>query len=214
MEIKAPEIPSSELYWEQPNCLRYLLYFILLFSSKVSKPSKKLLLRIARQGNSRTKGNHSPSSLNWARHVKEDESATALRGQGMWDKSIKSGENPEFGFPTQPWCTTYTHNWHLRLQVPLGHKSFIFGKQPSVQTYGCQPAIAQAGRERTSASICVRIEDAKKWSKQEGKLNKPSANQGFPRHSTTQWITSGMKNYEHHKNIIDDVLMEALLRNH
>lgn len=89
MESKAPEIPSSGLYWEQSNGLRHLLYFILLYPFEVSKPNKKLLLRFTREGNSRTKENHSPSSLNWARYRKEGESVTALREQGMGAKSIK-----------------------------------------------------------------------------------------------------------------------------
>jgi len=157
MESKAPEILNSGLYWEQSNGLRNLLYFIRLFCFKVSKPSKKLLLRFTRQGNSRTKGDHSPSSLNWSRHIKENESATALREQGVGAKSIKSGENPEYSFPILPQSTTDTRNRHVRLQVPLGHKSFILGKQPSVQAYDSQPTRTPAARERRSACIFVCI---------------------------------------------------------
>lgn len=156
MESRAPEISSSGLYWEQSNGFRHLLYFILLFPFKASKSSKKSLLRLARQGNYRTEENHSPSLLNWARHIKEDESATALREQGTGVKSTKSRKNPEYNFFTQAQPNTYTHNWHLRLQVPLGHKSFISEKQPSVQTYGKQPAIAQADRQKNECVyLCV-----------------------------------------------------------
>lgn len=163
MESKAPEIPSSGLYWEQSNGLRHLLYFILLYPFEVSKPNKKLLLRFTREGNSRTKENHSPSSLNWARYRKEDESVTALREQGMGAKSIKR-RKAQVQLPPlpQPQCTTCTHKRHLRLQVPLSHKSFIFGKQSLVQTYSSRPAIAQAARERDECGyLCVQRGDRK-----------------------------------------------------
>lgn len=115
MESKAPENPSSVLYWEWPDGLRHLFYFILLFFlSEFQNQAKKSALRCTRQRNSRTKRNHSPSSLNWARHMKEDESSTALRKQWLGAKFIKSGENPECSFPSQPQHTMYTHNWHLR----------------------------------------------------------------------------------------------------
>lgn len=46
-------------------------------------------------------------------------------------KYVKSGANPEHSFPPSL-SALHTRNWDPRVPVPLAHKSYSLGKQPSV----------------------------------------------------------------------------------